>query len=93
MFTSTSRYAAVSDGLYQDSSGRQITYKLLRITPETTSLQIHTVAQGDRLDLIAFQSYGDPEQYWRIADGNAALRPEDLTATAGRRLNLPLVQR
>ncbi|HEV2387306.1 MAG TPA: hypothetical protein VGS20_08630 [Candidatus Acidoferrales bacterium] len=93
MFSSTSRYAATPDGLYLDPSGRQIPYKLLRLTPDTQTLQTHTVAQGDRLDLIAFQYYGDPEQYWRVCDGNTALRPDDLTAVAGRRLNVPLAQR
>ena len=93
MFSSRSRYASVSDAVYQDASGRQITYKLIRLTPDAPTLQVHTVAQGDRLDLVAYQYYGDPEQYWRICDGNNALRPDDLTEEPGIRLNIPLVQR
>ena len=93
MFTTRSRYASVADATFQDASGRAVKYKVLRITPDTTSLQNHTVAQGDRLDLIAFQQYGDAEQFWRICDGNDALRPDDLTLQAGARIRIPIVQR
>jgi hypothetical protein len=92
MFTPRSRYASVADATYQSSDGRAVKYKVLRITPQTTSTQSHTVAQGDRLDLIAFQQYGDAEQFWRICDGNDALRPDDLTLQAGARIRLPNVE-
>ena len=93
MFTTRSRYASIADATFQDASGRAVKYKVLRITPDTTSVQNHTVAQGDRLDLIAFQQYGDAEQFWRICDGNDALRPDDLTLQAGARIRIPIVQR
>jgi hypothetical protein len=93
MFTPRSRYAAVADATYQGADGRAVKYKTLRITPATSSIQSHTVTQGDRLDLIAFQQYGDAEQFWRICDGNDALRPDDLTLQAGTRIRLPHVQR
>jgi len=83
MFTTRSRYASVADTTFQDANGRAVKYKVLRITPTTTSLQNHTVAQGDRLDLIAFQQFGDAEQFWRICDANEALRPDDLTQQIG----------
>jgi nucleoid-associated protein YgaU len=93
MFTSRSRYASVADATHQGPDGRAVKYKVLRVTPATASTQSHTVAQGDRLDLIAFQQYGDAEQFWRICDGNDALRPDDLTLQAGARIRLPKVQR
>ena len=93
MFTTRSRYATVADAVYQGTDGRATRYKVLRITPDTQAIQTHTVAQGDRLDLVAFQQYGDPEQFWRICDGNDALRPDDLTAEVGARLLIPLAQR
>jgi len=93
MFTQRSRYVAVADAVYQGADGRAIKYKVLRITPDTRALQTHTVAEGDRLDLIAFQQFGDPEQFWRICDGNEALRPDDLTEQIGARLQIPFVQR
>lgn len=48
----------------------------------------HTVQQGDRLDLIANQYYGDPLLYWEIADANNAMKPEDLLRV-GNRLLIP----
>lgn len=90
MFTSTSRYASVADGIYQDPSGRQFPYKLLRLIPSAPTLQVHTVVQEDRLDLLAFTFYTDPEQFWRICDANGALRPEELTESIGRRLRITL---
>jgi hypothetical protein len=32
----------------------------------------------------------DAEQFWRIADANAALHPNELTAQPGRRLRITL---
>jgi hypothetical protein len=93
MFTTRSRYTSVADATFQGANGRAVKYKALRITPDTTSLQSHTVAQGDRLDLIAFQQYGDAEQFWRICDGNDALRPDDLTQEVGARIRIPTIKR
>jgi nucleoid-associated protein YgaU len=91
MFAPNSRYASVPNGVYTDPSGREIPYKLLRSFPEGALVQqVHTVADGDRLDLLAFRYYGDPEQYWRICDANRALRPDDLAVEPGRRLTIPL---
>ena len=92
MFTSTSRYASVPDATYQDASGRQFQYKLLRLTPNATTFQEYTVVQGDRLDLLAFQYFSDAEQFWRICDANDALRPDDLLQV-GSPIEIPLVQR
>ena len=93
MFTTRSRYVSVADATYAAADGRSVKYKVLRITPDTRAIQNHIVAQGDRLDLIAFQQYGDSEQFWRICDGNDALRPDDLTAVVGARIRLPIIQR
>ena len=91
MFFRGSRYESVPDATSVDSRGREFPYKRLRILPAPPVHQVHTVAQEDRLDRIAFQYYGDPEQFWRIADANRALRPEALTADVGRRLGIPLI--
>jgi hypothetical protein len=92
MFASNSRYINVSDGVYTDPSGRSISYKLLRLTPDAPALQMHSVVQEDRLDLLAFTYYRDPEQFWRICDANLALRPDDLLQV-GAQVEIPLVQR
>ena len=50
----------------------------------------HSVTEGERLDNITAQYLGDPEQFWRICDANGAIRPDELTETAGRRLRITL---
>jgi hypothetical protein len=92
MFASTSRYANIADATYQDASGRQFAYKVLRLTPFAPTILVHTVVQQDRLDLLANTYYSDPQQFWRICDGNLAMRPDDLLV-AGSQLQIPLVQR
>ena len=91
MFFRGSRYSTVPDAIFVDHSGREIVYKLLRPIPLPPAQQGHTVALGERLDHIAFQHYGDPEQYWRNADANLALHPADLTAEVGRVLGIALI--
>jgi hypothetical protein len=92
MFTTTSRYASVADAIYRDASGRQFSYKLLRLIPSAPTLLAHTVVQEDRLDLLAATFFTDPEQFWRICDANLAMRPDDLLQI-GFRLQIPMVQR
>ena len=53
-------------------------------------LQEHTVVQGDRLDNLAARYLGDPEQFWRLCDANAAMRPQELTETIGRPIRITL---
>lgn len=91
MFFRGSRYESVPDAIHIDLRGREIPYKRLRILPSPPVQQAHVVAMEDRLDRIAFQHYGDPEQFWRIADANQALQPESLTDELGRRLGIPLI--
>jgi hypothetical protein len=92
MFTTTSRYANVPDATYQDANGRQFPYKLLRLTPSAPTILTHTVVQQDRLDLLANTFYTDPQQFWRICDANAAMRPDDLLVP-GAQLSIALVQK
>jgi hypothetical protein len=53
-------------------------------------LQEHVVVQGDRLDNITARYLSDPEQFWRVCDANAAMRPDELTEEPGRRLRITL---
>ena len=43
-----------------------------------------------RLDNLAAEYLGDPEQFWRICDANGVLRPDELTDTIGRRIRITL---
>ena len=74
-------------------SGQTITYFLRRFVPPPerfVPIQVYTVNQQDRLDSITAQFLSDPEQFWRVADANRAMRPEDLTAVIGRKLRITL---
>jgi hypothetical protein len=92
VFAKTSRYVDVPEAVFTDSRGREIVYKKLRLIPSPPTLLVHVVARGERLDRIAFRYFRDPEQFWRLGDANAALRPDELTAELGRRLRVPLVR-
>jgi hypothetical protein len=48
-----------------------------RIIPTPARSQSHQVAASDRLDLLAARYLADPFQYWRIADANPTLIPDD----------------
>jgi len=48
----------------------------------------HKVTVADRLDLLAYEHYRDPHQYWRIADANPSSSPEELLEP-GRTLLIP----
>jgi hypothetical protein len=93
MFAFTSRYYNLPTASLQTADGTPIKYVLRRFAPPPDSLtliQEHVVQGGDRLDNLAAQYLDDPEQFWRIADANNALRPEELTETAGRSLRITL---
>jgi nucleoid-associated protein YgaU len=92
VFARGSRYEKVVDAVYEPAPGQSIPFKRLRIFPLPAALQAYTVTRGDRLDLIAYRFYRDPQQFWRIADANLTMLPEDLMSEAGRRLAIPGTQ-
>lgn len=90
MFFRGSRYELVPTATLETADGRAIQYKRVRFVPPTEGTLPVTVQQGDRLDLIAWRVYRDPEQFWRLCDAAGAMRPEDLTAVPGTRLKAPV---
>lgn len=94
-FAPNSRYAGVQTATLTASDGRVIVYVRRRFVPPASALQLlqlHTVAQGDRLDNISAAYYSDPELFWRIADANEAFDPDELTQETGRTLRITLPQ-
>lgn len=97
MFDSTSRYAnvptATIDLTNPDGSVQTVRYVRRRIIPQVdpslTAIE-HTVTQGDRLDNITARYMGDPTAFWLICDTNNVLRPNDLTDTIGRVIEIAL---
>jgi hypothetical protein len=95
LFAANSRYTGIATGTFTGADGRPVTYIRRRIIPQPQQLaqvQQHTVTQGERLDVIAAQYLGDPELFWRICDGNGAMRSDELTAEVGRVLRITLAQ-
>ena len=48
-------------------TGEVIAYLATRFIPPTPAGFYHTVQSHERLDLLAFQFYRNPEKFWRIA--------------------------
>lgn len=91
-FPETSRYHATETATLE-RDGHTVVYLKRRFVPPPESLAVlgeHTVVQGERLDQIAGRFLGDPEQFWRLADANRALDPEELTEEPGRTLRVTL---
>jgi hypothetical protein len=91
MFFRGSRYENLPDTSLDGKDGRTITYKRMRFIPRVTVKPRMFVKtnQGDRPDLIAFRTLGDPEQFWRLCDLNLVRRPVDLTASPGAPVLIP----
>jgi nucleoid-associated protein YgaU len=95
MFEPSSRYASRETATYILAGGRQVTYVGRRFLPQGERMPLLvevTVTDGDRLDLIAHRTLGDPEQFWRVCDANNAMNPFDLTTEPGRVLRVPIPQ-
>jgi hypothetical protein len=93
LFPPNSRYANIDTAALITATEKAVLFLRRRFVPPPESfalLQLHVVTQGERLDQVAAQYLGDPLAFWRIADANAAMRPEELTETPGRPLRITL---
>lgn len=93
MFPINSRYYLTPTARLSAADGTEVVYLRRRFVPPPERFALlgeHVVSQGDRLDLVAHRYLGDPEQFWRVADANGAVRPEELTEQIGRRLRITL---
>ena len=89
----TSRYHGVGTAKIETVDNKKTVYLRRRLVPPPERfdlLQEHTVTDGDRLDNLAHQYLGDPEQFWRLCDANGAVRPNELTKTVGSKLKITL---
>lgn len=95
MFDRTSRYYHIPDARYVSSTGQTIIYKRRRFLPQGQNLPLLTITKvmdGDRLDLIAAKTLGNPLLFWRIADANNGMNPVKLTERPGRELRVAIPQ-
>ena len=97
MFDANSRYASLTVKTLMvkqpDGGLRPVRFVERRFLPASsagTTLIEHSVVQGDRLDNITAKYLGDPTQFWRVADANESMRPEELTDEIGARITIKL---
>lgn len=91
-FDEKSRYRDVEIRTHREQDGTLRLFLARRFLPDPASLRVLATArltESDRLDLIAHRSLGEATAFWRIADANAALDPDDLLSPIGRRLAVP----
>ena len=87
-----SRYQGLPTLTWTAPDGSQIVYLAPRIVPQPSSfasMGTHTMVGGERLDQVAANLMGDPLLFWRLADANGALDPNELER-AGRSIIIPL---
>ena len=92
MFDSNSRYYSLETKLLTTAEGNVIAYKSRRFLPALNSNRPTAELvynQGERLDLIAASTIGDPLQFWQIADVNNAMHPKSLTEQPGAIIRIP----
>ena len=88
-----SRYAGIATRVYTAPDGREIAYSERRTPPRPETLRIHSIyrhTRDIRIDAVATQYFGDPEQYWRICDANLVFWPPDAVAEPLTELLIPL---
>lgn len=88
MFLPNSRYAKVTTVIARLATGEEVVALKLRTLPPTTGAP-KVIVSGDRLDVMALQSYGDSTKFWHIADANTALDSPTLVEEPGDTLNVP----
>lgn len=98
LFPPNSRYNGLDTNTHvspptpEEPEGKTIVYLRRRFLPPADRfalLQEHVVGDGERIDNIAAAFLNDPEQFWRIADANNVMRPEECEEV-GRRLRITL---
>lgn len=92
-FDASSRYASTGIALLaQPGDAPPIAYVKRRFIPQRRDIAIGAavmISAGDRPDLLATRTLGDPLLYWRVADANRVADLADLTATPGARVLIP----
>jgi nucleoid-associated protein YgaU len=70
------------------ASGQTVNALKIRFIPATPAGYLHTITADQRLDILAYNFYRNPEKFWLIADANTEMDPEDLL-DPGRQLRIP----
>ena len=92
-FPPNSRYHTVPLRTRTKPDGTTETFVGRRIIPAMEryrALDRHRTVGGERIDGVAAEAFGDPEQYWRLCDANGDAEPAMATEPVGRLLVIPL---
>jgi hypothetical protein len=93
-FDEASRYRGVPLALHPGPAGEPPRpYVRRRFIAQRRDIAVAAellVSSGDRPELVAARTLGDPLAYWRIADANAVTDPFELTDTPGARIAIPV---
>jgi hypothetical protein len=89
MFFKESRYEKVDNYKFKRNDGTEVLLKKKRRIKEPASRMIHTVQEGERTDLLAKRYYRDTLKFWKLADGNSKMKPEDLLISPGEKILVP----
>ncbi len=93
VFAPDSRYYGLPTAQANLPDGRTVAYVTRRFLPPPenfATVQIVTLAAGQRPDQLAAQYLGVAEQWWRLADANGAMLPEAMVAQPGAPLRITL---
>jgi hypothetical protein len=88
MFLPNSRYADVPKTVVTLRTGETVSVVRVRRLP-TVDGEPTIVKGNDRLDIFADRRYGDPTQFWHVADANTELEAGRLVADANRVIAVP----
>ncbi|MEV3988544.1 hypothetical protein AB0J57_06515 [Streptomyces sp. NPDC049837] len=94
-YSRTSRYHDAEIGVHHMPDGTEVRYTKRRLLPplpadeEGGDTAPHTVSSGERPDHLGQRYFGDPGQWWQIADANPVLDPRELTGEPGREIRIP----
>jgi hypothetical protein len=83
-----SRYQNVPVNKVVTAAGQTVPALGIRFIPSTPAGFFQTFTADQRLDLLAYRFYRNPEKFWLIADANTEMDPEDLL-DPGRQLAIP----
>ena len=80
MFSPTSRYADAGSYQVTLADGSVVTATYIPAPVVRAPIGWHRRADGERLDLIAYQYLGDATRAWQLCEANDAISPDALAA-------------
>ena len=92
-FPANSRDHGTGVAVHVRPDGRTVAHLQRRVVPPPerfATIAEHAVREGERPDHLAARHFGDPELFWRLADANGVLWPDELVETLGRRVRITL---